>query len=273
MTLSEHEWCFDSVPNDQLIDCCYYEYGRESEWLRQGNLHVVQAGGGGEFGYFHPALNPLPWQSLTNSVKSGLKRLNVSLPSGPPVRLPNWREARSLYEACEAKANDFRDRSYDRQAAGRDTNGLGLDVKQALEAINNIPPRMAKEHGEEIALFEINWDKFTDGEIASAFAQWIAINRPKGVGASERRGPKLTLWRSKLERLGIMRLLHHYTFDEMTERLPASYGKKAKYSNPSDCYAEREGALKDFRELFSYLPTTEKPISYAKKTRNSNPAK
>jgi len=30
----EHEWNFDKVPNDELVACCYWEYARESAFIR-----------------------------------------------------------------------------------------------------------------------------------------------------------------------------------------------------------------------------------------------
>jgi hypothetical protein len=34
-TLSELDWNFDNVPDDELVACCYWEYARESEFLRE----------------------------------------------------------------------------------------------------------------------------------------------------------------------------------------------------------------------------------------------
>ncbi len=267
MILHEHEWRFDSIPNEQLIECCYYEYGRESAWLRRVNLHLVQSGRGTEFGFLHPASAPLPWQALNEVERSKIKRLQALPHSLSPFRLARWREAQSLYEACEAKAKLIHERSSDRLRAGSASTDTAQGVKRALAEISSIAPRLSRQRGAEVALFEINWRDFDDGEINLAFEQWVATNRPPGVGTSGKRGPKTKPWRASLERLGIMRLLHHYTFEEMTDALPTDFEVRAKYSNPSDCYAERKLALKDFRKLLPYAPKRERPLSSRRKRK------
>lgn len=117
-------------------------------------------------------------------------------------------------------------------------------------------------------MFEIHWKKFTNAEIAHAFDQWVATNRPDALGEREHRGPSVKPWRARLDRLGIMRLLHRYTFKEMTAALPAAYEKTAKYSNPSDCYAERKNAMTDFRKLFPVAPRNEEPLSWQMKQQD-----
>jgi len=32
--LDWHEWNFDAVPDDELIACCYWEFARESAFIR-----------------------------------------------------------------------------------------------------------------------------------------------------------------------------------------------------------------------------------------------
>lgn len=38
--LGEYEWNFDSVPDDQLVACCYWEYARESAFIRDTLLEM-----------------------------------------------------------------------------------------------------------------------------------------------------------------------------------------------------------------------------------------
>ncbi len=41
--LAPHDWNFDSVPNHHLIACCYWEYARESAFLRDFKSRCVEA--------------------------------------------------------------------------------------------------------------------------------------------------------------------------------------------------------------------------------------
>jgi hypothetical protein len=38
--LSNKEWNFDNVPNDELVACCYWEYARESAFIRDTLLEM-----------------------------------------------------------------------------------------------------------------------------------------------------------------------------------------------------------------------------------------
>lgn len=35
MSLEEVDWNFDGVPDGELIACCYWEYARESKFIRE----------------------------------------------------------------------------------------------------------------------------------------------------------------------------------------------------------------------------------------------
>src|SRR5207244_2232709 len=40
--IEPHDWNFDPVPDDQLIACCYWEYARESTFLREFKSRCVE---------------------------------------------------------------------------------------------------------------------------------------------------------------------------------------------------------------------------------------
>jgi hypothetical protein len=40
---SPHDWNFDSIPDHHLIACCYWEYARESAFLKQFKSRCVEA--------------------------------------------------------------------------------------------------------------------------------------------------------------------------------------------------------------------------------------
>jgi len=41
-TLSEQDWNFDNVPDDELVACCYWEYARESAFIRNLRHRCIQ---------------------------------------------------------------------------------------------------------------------------------------------------------------------------------------------------------------------------------------
>jgi hypothetical protein len=40
--LSEFDWNFDPVPDNELVACCYWEYARESEFIRGLRQRCIQ---------------------------------------------------------------------------------------------------------------------------------------------------------------------------------------------------------------------------------------
>jgi hypothetical protein len=77
-----------------------------------------------------------------------------------------------------------------------------------------------------------------------------------------------------LDRLAIMRLLHHATVKEMPKKFPAAWerygGRKAitekqKDYGGKDWYRERKSANSDFHRLFSFHLEGELPLSWQTK--------
>lgn len=133
------------------------------------------------------------------------------------------------------------------------------------------PPIVRGEGGVDSFIAQVNWQDFTDEEIVAAFKQWVkdknnrpvpVTAQPKGVrGITGGRGHDKGEWRASLARLGIMRLMHHYSFDEMFAALPVELADREKYCTKAGCKKERQKALDDFHELFPYL-SDEKPASW-----------
>ena len=117
------------------------------------------------------------------------------------------------------------------------------------------------ESGSENTVVEIQWACFTNDEIVECFRKWVKANRPKQNAAPDGKGKKLNDWRVALNRLGVMRALHAYTFAD--NRFPAVLKKRGE----KFCYAARKSALEKFCELFPFRPKGEKPISWQTKGR------
>ncbi len=125
---------------------------------------------------------------------------------------------------------------------------------------NRLPGGFVYPDGTEVSVVEIDWAHFTDKEIADA----IARSRPKEIpepSSGRGRGDTYADWRAKLERLGIMRLMHHHSFDDLTKIVPVDWLDREKYSTKAKCKQEHKKALDDFHDLFPLQPDV-KPQSF-----------
>ncbi len=118
----------------------------------------------------------------------------------------------------------------------------------------------------------IDWGRYTDTEIIDSFTRWVRTKegRPYGsepgnlTGRRSDRGHKAGDWRASLQRLGIMRLMHRHSSDQIIEIVQAGLCAKSadrvKYMVKTECERERLKALDDFHTLFPFL-STEHPQS------------
>jgi hypothetical protein len=130
---------------------------------------------------------------------------------------------------------------------------------------NRLPGGFVYPGGTEVSVVEIDWAHFTDKEIADSIAQ----SRPKEIPepSGRGRGDAIADWRAKLERLGIMRLMHHHSFDDLTKIVPVEWLDREKYSSKAECKNEHKKALDDFHDLLP-LQSDEKPVSFEPLTGN-----
>ena len=130
---------------------------------------------------------------------------------------------------------------------------------------NRLPGGFVYPGGTEVSVVEIDWAHFTDKEIADSIAQ----SRPKEIPEPSGRGRGDTIadWRAKLERLGIMRLMHHHSFEDLTKIVPVEWLDREKYSSKAECKNEHKKAFDDFHDLLP-LQSDEKPLSFEPLTGN-----
>lgn len=112
-------------------------------------------------------------------------------------------------------------------------------------------------------LLTINW-RLSKKRILGAIGNILNESAPANIVQWNARGQKDRDRLVILERIGIMRLLHHYTLSEIRLKLPAAWrlyqGKK--------WYDERRQALKDFRRKSPYAePETFFPVSWQTKAK------
>ena len=117
--------------------------------------------------------------------------------------------------------------------------------------------------GNTIAAFSIDFRRYSDHQILDDFTKWLTENRPASCPQPTRRGQKLRDHRVALERLGLMRLLHYHTPNQMRLQVPGAwrlYGTKAE-----NFRKEVNAAIKWFKKSFPFLPENEMPNSARRK--------
>jgi len=114
-------------------------------------------------------------------------------------------------------------------------------------------------------LLSINW-RSSKKRILSAIGNLLDECRPAGVKQWDGRGKKARDFRVMLERIALMRLLHHYSLSEIKRLLPEAW---ALYANRK-WYDERRQALKDFRSVIGYTkPDQNFPKSWETKAHRA----
>jgi hypothetical protein len=117
-------------------------------------------------------------------------------------------------------------------------------------------------------LLTINWCS-SKKRILAAIGKIVRQIEPPGIKHWDRRGKKDRDQLVMLERLAVMRLLHHYTLSELKLRLPDAW---SLYSHRK-WYDERRQALKDFRSVIGYSePEKFFPKSWETKAQHSRNA-
>jgi hypothetical protein len=226
---------------------------------------------------------PDAWQSLDKTAREKWAHVCPKIPTPwkiPPFRVTGDLMIASILHGEVRKAHEARQALYlrlsqiDRGVANLEE---AADVRNKLSELEKHPtPALLRGiGGVDSFIAQINWREFTDKEIVASFDQWVkakgnravpVTNEPKGVrGMRGGRGQDEQNWRASLDRLGIMRLMHRCSFEELNEIVQAGASEKSadreKYSVKAACKKEWEKAIEDFRSLFTFLPAEEKPLS------------
>jgi hypothetical protein len=220
-TLPTSEWNFfdrDRVPDEQLIACCYWEYARESNAIReavkivktalanQGKSAPETAEGKAfrvsatrAYGLLNQTRLPLlfwtglhfpeiPWQSIDKTERK--KWANACPEFSTPWRIPPFQITGDHCIAGElygkAKAAHEKRIALERRLSQIDTGAANLteaaEVRQKLlEQEKNPAPLLVRGvGGVDFFIAQINWRDFTDNEIIECFKQWVKTkgNRP-----------------------------------------------------------------------------------------------
>jgi hypothetical protein len=294
--LHPHEWNFDEVPDSELVACCYWEYARESPFIcstlqRYGErlagrrpdtdaeVEEIQRneqmllGMGYALEVFipdqfsnrepdaPPSLGgfPKPWQALSiaqRKARSPIRRESES-PGIAPVQLARSPCGESLARAWEAM--------YKRSLI--DGSPCRFSFRTGPTLVNGVPCGLRFWEGKtETLLIEIAWGHFSNDEIAEYFRKWVSGARsrhfpnPKKTGHTRKHDR-----RAALRDLGVMRLLNFSTVANLKNRGPVAADHFTRLGwlgtdRQKNFSAARKRALRNFRDLFPFLPEGELPM-------------
>jgi hypothetical protein len=299
-TLSELDWNFDTVPDNELALCCLWEYARESAFIRKirneskgRSVEAVRmklpAKEYIEFVErdFKKAWNvllrsaiffqegiygfegdenfvspfPRPWQSLSQYEQSLLLE-NFRVDANKIIGFPGFR--RSNPGRLVALTKKFKPKSLDEVFGENGRNGKdGIrNYFHSGHKLRSVCPNYILG-GLEVLLVEIDWAGFTNEQLVEEFAGWLKENNPPDISRPDQRGRSRISERIKLERLAIMRLLHTFTLAELRTTCPSAW-KHYNSRNRRWC-KDLEMAFAHFRELFPFVPQDEFPSSWPQK--------
>lgn len=309
MGLSGLEWDFGGVPDEELTACCYWEYARESKFIREvrqrccerdrkdglpgGMLHsdlqrIQSIGHAANFflhGFFCPpdgvlpdrpplrfgAVHrltgsfPRPWQTLTKPERKYRAfvppRGNVGCMGIVPFERGLSLEAKEIVETVAARR---RLRDAHNAQVRRENPELSEEALAQMDKLQfpDIRPSVIYESGTECTVVRISWGVFTNEEIVQMFRKWVKANRPVDVPGPDDKGRnKARDWRVALERLGMMRLLHHFRLRELPTGCPQAW----KLYRRREWYKERKRAGERFRSLFPFLASSDRPLCWGTK--------
>lgn len=203
----------------------------------------------------------MPWQRLPTEARANLSGQVGKSSLIRPLGIATVGELEELWKANSIDLNAVRRQ---KRCADNDTED-GVLWEQTVLA----EPFATEEgalRGRFAAAFAIDFSRFTDLEISKTFVDWLAENRPKrwkqprrDFPGARQRGRKLIEYRVALERLGLMRLLHWHTPQELRDEMAVAW----RMISPKEGSFRREirEASRFFRKLFPFLPKGERPFS------------
>ena len=258
-------WNFDGVPSDELEVCCWWEYARESAFIRSvhqrsidgnpscGSMARIQ--GYGKYPwlivdrFFGLGQFPLPWQQLSKrDRRKGVLPANADKPH--PFGRGHWVETIKI-----------------RQLVDEYLAHLTPEMWRRLRPEDEPSSFCDETEGYEVGVFRIYWRFCTNEEIVQGFARWVNARRRPGVFRLWDERPRGAFSvQPALDGLAIMRLLHHYTPSQLRMK-----GFKVWERNPQRQLQARSETVKRFKRMY---PFGEPSLSgETQGGRNSGPAR
>ncbi len=274
LLVAKLDWNFDNVPDDELLACCYWEYARESARIRafcsptdsdffpapEMYLEIRRPDGSAFMKARRSLINPARMRFAENlrtyalPVRLTLQRVRTTsdplekawLKLSPSLRLEVVQELQPYF--AEKPALTYL--PFNRCSDMRDIGLAGENYRCA---------KLNMETGIEWFRAEIDWGDFTDKQIVAAFRTWVSENRPQGLGRGNEKGKrKRKGLLSQLAWLGMMRLMNAYPYTSMA----TCCSEAAIFYGKTNWPRARKKAGRIFRELFFFLPKSDKPIHW-----------
>jgi len=296
-SLSEFDWNFDNVPDDELVACCYWEYARESAFIRDIRLRCsdprsLEFSNGqawwkfvgkdmeriesigceaevflrcffyDEWRQYCPPLTgsfPDPWQSLSETERKCRphKRSDSEV-----IGLVPFKYGGDITTAkCLLESAKEYSKQY-RKAADKARLANPGCGEATLRRWGKYPKHEPKasviwEDGIESAIVRIAWEQFTNEEIVEAFKNWVGPARPPGVGVANRRGQR--------KQKGYRDYLAWLGMMRLMNAHPFTSIKRARpdawsHYRSADWPRARKKAIAVFKRLFPFLPPNAMPI-------------
>jgi hypothetical protein len=215
---------------------------------------------------------PAPWLSLTGTERQEWVKLLSALNTRKfmPVNLAGLSRATLLlrhWQSVVSSRNEKQQEWY-RRYFRRDQSGKPYVLPGALD---NRPDYGAIRPGislgnVELLTLEIAWGQYTNDEIATYLREVLPSLRPESLPSPDSRGKtRPEIQRAALRDLGVMRLLNFSTVANLKHRClaAADYFTRLGWlgtDRQKNFSAARKRALRNFRNLFPFLPEGELPM-------------
>jgi len=297
--LPRHEWNFDGVPDDELVACCYWEYARESAFIRKLRQQCIQnwRSGGCRDQKLHEELQRAQSIGYPSEVflrgfffepNINYQSKNEKLPNGRHPNAPAitgsfpqpWQLLSQVERKCRSTIKEdvttlelvpFQiSHWYFAKVVACYVESQPQQMKEKLppnQGLQPIRPGLGISNAETL-LVDIAWDFFTDDQIVNYFRRWVKYARPKDRRAPSGRGHKPGDWRAALTRLAVMRLLSRFAAlrlvagNAFPEIWKSSQFAGRKWTDVTKWHAARREARQTFQKLFPFLPKSNLPLSW-----------
>jgi hypothetical protein len=299
--ITEHDWNFSDVSEDELIVCSYWEYARESASIRNAveiakTAHANQGiprPESAEREAFRPAADkaysllhstgfdpsfwvglpfPEPWQFVDKTKREKWAHVRPEIPT--PLKFPPFQVATDLFITSilhneATNAHEARNAIYLRLSqidSGVENLKEAGELREKLSEQEKHPtPLIVRgQGGVDSFIAQINWREFSKKEIKDCLSKWVDDYSCPIAKPSERGRP--VNWRARLESLGLLRLRHIQSVEEtiqtIAQTLPSNKRKATKFTEPGELNREAQNTVADFRNLFTFLDSAEIPISW-----------
>ncbi len=230
------DWNFDRVPDSELVACCYWEFARESAFIRDVKRRCIDSK------WCHMA-NREAWafvgadieriQSIGYPAEVFLRGFffdeaedrKPRHPEAPPI---TGSFPRPWQTVAEAERKDRAPIRSDRKAIplvpfrrghaffAEDIAPWYKSRRAGAKPGEEIPPSLFLASS-EVGVFEINWGTFANDELAAGFRKWAKANRPQQFPNPSGQGHKPGDWRANLTRLAVMRLPARFTAMDLVD--------------------------------------------------------